>query len=83
MRHCTEGVFAAKGAGTRLNSLLGWALGAVMPWFLTQIAADYGDWATGQPRGRSQANLSAVATEIISGSRGKLPDGVEEVPVSS
>ena len=42
----TEGPFAAAG-GARLNNLLSWCLGAVMPWFLDQLTKDYGDWAAG------------------------------------
>ena len=73
----TEGIFAR--AGGRLNTILGWSLGAVLPWFLTQLAADYGRWAKGEPRSATNASLTEVAAKIIAGSRGKLPAGVEEV----
>ena len=42
----TEGPFAAAG-GARLNNLLSWCLGAVMPWFLDLLTKDYGNWAAG------------------------------------
>ena len=72
-----EGVFAR--AGTRLNTILGWSLGAVMPWFLTQLAADYARWARDEPRTTAEnASLASVAGKIIAGSRGKLPEGVRE-----
>jgi hypothetical protein len=45
----TDGPFASAGSD-RLNNLLAWCLGAVMPWFLDQLAKDYGDWAAGKPR---------------------------------
>jgi|TARA_B100000003_G_C10930998_1_gene371134 hypothetical protein len=71
-----EGVFAR--AGGRLNTVLGWSLGAVMPWFLTQLAADYGRWSRNEPRVNEDASLARVASEIIAGSRGRLPPGVRE-----
>jgi len=71
-----EGVFAR--AGGRLNTVLGWSLGAVMPWFLTQLAADYGRWSRNEPRVSEDASLANVASKIIAGSRGKLPPGVRE-----
>lgn len=74
----TEGPFAAAGSA-RLNSLLAWCLGTVMPWFLDQLTKDYGDWAAGKPRGREKVNVAAVAGEILGGSRGKLPPGITEV----
>eukprot|EP00740_Mantoniella_antarctica_P022946 CAMPEP_0198689624 /NCGR_PEP_ID=MMETSP1468-20131203/148473_1 /TAXON_ID=1461545 /ORGANISM="Mantoniella sp, Strain CCMP1436" /LENGTH=314 /DNA_ID=CAMNT_0044440929 /DNA_START=83 /DNA_END=1027 /DNA_ORIENTATION=+ len=74
----TDGPFAAAG-GARLNSLLMWCLGAVMPWFLDQLTKDYGDWAAERPRGREKINVAAVAGEILGGSRGKLPPGISEV----
>jgi len=73
----TEGIFAR--AGGKLNTILGWSLGAVLPWFLTQLAADYGRWAKGEARTATNASLTEVAAKIIAGSRGKLPAGVEEV----
>jgi Na+/melibiose symporter-like transporter len=51
----------------------------VLPWFLTQLAADYGRWARGEARSATNASLTEVAAKIIAGSRGKLPAGVEEV----
>ena len=75
----TEGPFAAAG-GDRLNGLLSWCLGAVMPWFLGQLALYYGDWSAGKPRGRRSVDVGAVAGEIIGGARrGTLPPGVREV----
>ena len=73
----TEGIFAR--AGGRLNTILGWSLGAVLPWFLTQLARDYERWAKGEPRSAKNASLAEVASKIIAGSRGKLPPGVDEV----
>jgi hypothetical protein len=75
----TEGPFAAAGSD-RLNGVLAWCLGAVMPWFLNQLSDDYDDWCVGKPRGRKDVNVSAVAQEILNGGMtGKLPEGVAEV----
>jgi hypothetical protein len=74
-----EGVFAR--AGGRLNTILGWSLGAVMPWFLTQLAADYERWARDERRVQENASLTSVAAKIIAGSRGNLPEGVRESEV--
>jgi hypothetical protein len=75
----TEGVFAR--AGGRLNTILGWSLGAVMPWFLTQLASDYRAWSRDEPRVTENASLASVAAKIIAGSRGKLPEGVRECEI--
>jgi hypothetical protein len=74
----TEGPFAAAGSD-RLNGVLQWCLGGVMPWFLNQLSNDYGDWSLKQPRGRREVNVAAVASEILNGtSKGILPPGVRE-----
>ena len=75
----TEGPFAAAGS-ERLNGLLQWCLGGVMPWFLNQLAFDYGDWSLKKQRGRQVVNVAQVASEILNGtSKGILPEGVAEV----
>ena len=76
----TEGPFATP-AGAKVGQVMLWALGAVMPWFLTQLRSDYADWAAERPRGANAASLSSVATKIFAGSKGKLPEGVSEVPI--
>ena len=74
----TEGAFAR--VGESMNAICGWSLRAVMPWFLTRLAADYERWARGEPRDADveRANLASIAAKIIAGSRGRLPDGVRE-----
>ena len=75
----TEGPFAAAGSD-RLNGILRWCLGAVMPWFLDQLSDDYDDWSAGKPRGRENVNVAAVASEILNGgAKGILPPGIAEV----
>ena len=75
----TEGPFAAAGSD-RLNGILRWCLGAVMPWFLGQLSDDYDDWSAGKPRGRKSVNVAAVASEILNGgAKGILPPGIAEV----
>lgn len=75
----TEGPFAAAGSD-RLNGILRWCLGAVMPWFLDQLSDDYDDWSAGKPRGRKNVNVAAVASEILNGgAKGILPPGIAEV----
>ena len=74
----TEGPFAMAG-GERLHNLLTWCLGAVMPWFLSQLTKDYGDWAAERPRGRQKVNVAQVTSEILGGSKGNLPPGITEV----
>ena len=78
----TEGPFAAAGS-ERLCGLLDWCLRSVLPWFLEQLAVDYRDWASGQPRGRRKVNVTQVASEILAGGKGKLPPGVAESPVEA
>jgi len=80
----TDGPFAAAGSD-RLNGILRWCLGGVMPWFLNQLAQDYDDWAQQRPRGRREVNVAGVASEILNGTgKGILPDGVREViPLAS
>ena len=74
----TEGPFAAAGSD-RLNGVLAWCLGGVMPWFLNQLALDYGDWSLRRARGRREVNVAGVASEILNGtSKGILPPGVRE-----
>ena len=74
----TEGAFAR--VGESMNAICAWSLRAVMPWFLTRLAADYERWARGEPRDADveRANLASIAAKIIAGSRGRLPDGVRE-----
>eukprot|EP00747_Dinoflagellata_sp_TGD_P183661 gnl/TRDRNA2_/TRDRNA2_38685_c0_seq1.p1 gnl/TRDRNA2_/TRDRNA2_38685_c0~~gnl/TRDRNA2_/TRDRNA2_38685_c0_seq1.p1 ORF type:complete len:470 (+),score=59.58 gnl/TRDRNA2_/TRDRNA2_38685_c0_seq1:51-1460(+) len=72
------GAFAGPGAGS-VRDLLKWSLGGVIPWFLTQLADDYGDWSEGKPRKSKKVDIATVAQEVMSGTRGNLPAGVAEV----
>ena len=76
----TEGPFAAAGSD-RLNGILRWCLGAVMPWFLDQLSDDYDDWSAGKPpRARKRKRRrGGVGDSQRGASKGILPPGIAEV----
>jgi hypothetical protein len=77
----TRGVLS-KVPEARLNGLMSWALGALMPWFLTKLRTDYRRWAAGEDRGAAlgTGELSTLAKSLMAG-KGALPDGVTELDV--
>lgn len=68
----------------RLNSLMSWALGVAMPWFLLKLRDDYALWAAGKSRAAAlgAGELAALARQVATGS-GKMPPGVRELPVDA
>lgn len=78
----TEGVMS-RVPEERLNGLVGWALGAVLPWFLTKLSEDFERWARGDPSRAqmSSGEIPALAARLAAGNRGELPEGVREVVV--
>jgi len=79
----TRGVLA-RVPEDRLNSLMAWALGVAMPWFLSKLAEDYASWAADRPRNASlgAGEMAALARSVASGG-GKLPAGVVELSVDA
>lgn len=79
----TTGVLA-RVPEARLNSLMSWALGVAMPWFLTKLRDDYANWARDLPRNASlgSGELAALARRVASGGA-SMPTGVRELPVDA
>merc|ERR1712048_197357 len=73
-----QGQFKGRAAGA-VRDLVQWSLGAVIPWFLSQLRKDYVNWSTGKPRESQNVDVAKVAKDMVSGAIGKIPDGVVEV----
>ena len=81
----TRGVLA-RVPEERLNGLMSWALGTVMPWFLLKLRDDYLLWAAGQPRTGAAAGageMSALARKMLASGGATLPPGVRELPATA
>ena len=76
----TRGVLS-KVPEARLNGLMSWALGALMPWFLTKLRTDYRQWAAGENRAEAlgTGEMATLARSLMS-SRA-LPEGVVELQI--
>lgn len=64
----------------RLNGVMSWTLGLVLPWFLKKLAGDFQAWADGTPRigAVGSGEMAALAKELLGGAGGKMPKGVME-----
>jgi hypothetical protein len=81
----TRGVLA-RVPEERLNGLMSWALGTVMPWFLLKLRDDYALWAADKPRTGSAAGageMSVLARKMLASGGVTLPPGVRELPTAA
>lgn len=77
----TQGVLS-KVPEARLNGLMSWALGALMPWFLAKLRTDYRRWAAGEDRTSAlgTGELAMLARSLMT-QRGALPEGIVELDI--
>jgi hypothetical protein len=61
---------------------MSWALGALMPWFLTKLRSDYRSWAAGESRTEAlgTGEIATLARTLMSG-KAALPEGLIELAV--
>ena len=67
----------------RLNGLMSWALGALMPWVLTKLRSDYRRWAAGESRTEAlgTGEIATLARTLMN-SKAALPDGLVELDIA-